>query len=265
MLEVTILASGSAGNSALVRCGGTRILIDAGLSARQLTGRFTACGLTLEALDGILLTHEHGDHTASLRTLCARHEIPIYANRLTAAALAAGPLSEHRNWRYFEGGAQFTIGALTIEAFQVPHDAADPVGFLVRNFAATFGLVTDLGCATKLVIERLREVDALLIETNHDEELLQKDTRRPWSVKQRILSRHGHLSNAAAAEVVAEAASARLKRVVLGHLSRDCNAPDLAARAMSARLAARGRADIAVACASQDAVSPSFVVESGAA
>ncbi len=129
MLEVTILASGSAGNSALVRCGGTSILLDAGLSARKLTERLGACGIAPEALDGVVLTHEHGDHTAALRVLCAKREIPIYANRLTAAALEAGSLEGHRNWRFFANGTAFTVGQLTIEAFSVPHDAADPVGF----------------------------------------------------------------------------------------------------------------------------------------
>ncbi len=262
MLEVTILASGSAGNSALVRCGGTRVLIDAGLSAKRLGERLAACGVAFDCLDGVLLTHEHGDHTASLRVLCARADVPIYANRLTSAALVASSLCEHRNWRFFNGGAEFSIGELTVEAFQVPHDAADPVGFLIRNSSATFGLLTDIGYATKLVLERLREVDALLIETNHDEELLQKDVKRPWSVKQRILSRHGHLSNHAAAEVVVAAAPERLRRVVLGHLSRDCNSPELATRAVTGALAQVGRSDVAVHCANQESISPVFNVGS---
>lgn len=265
MLEVTILASGSAGNSALVRCGGTSILLDAGLSARRLTERLSACGVAPEALDGVVLTHEHGDHTAALRVLCAKREIPVYANRMTAAALEAGPMDGFRNWRFFASGATFSIGALTIEAFSVPHDAADPVGFLVRNASATFGLLTDLGHATQLVIERMREADALFIETNYDDDLLQRDTKRPWSVKQRISSRHGHLSNRAAAEVVAQLAEGRLSRVLLGHLSRDCNSEPLATDAIAGPLARAGRADVPVHCATQDAVSPCFTVASRAA
>lgn len=265
MLEVTILASGSAGNSALVRSGGTSILLDAGLSAKQLGARLEACGVRPESLDAIVLTHEHGDHTAALRVLCGRHEIPVYANRMTAAALEAGPMRAHRNWRFFGNGAPFSIGALTLEAFSVPHDAADPVGFLVRNSAATFALLTDLGHATQLVIERAREADALLIESNYDEELLQRDTRRPWAVKQRITSRHGHLSNRAAAGVVAEiAAAGRLATVLLGHLSRDCNSAELAVAAVSAPLREVSRSEVPVHCAAQDAVSPCFRVGSGA-
>lgn len=256
MLEVTILASGSAGNSALVRSGGTRILLDAGLSARRLQERLAACGASADSLDAVVLTHEHGDHTQALKVLCAKRDIPIYANRMTAAALEAGAMAGCKSWRFFGSGAAFTVGTLTIEAFSVPHDAADPVGFLVRNSTATFGLLTDLGHATALVIDRMREADALLIETNYDDDLLQRDMRRPWSVKQRISSRHGHLSNAAAAEVVASLAQGRLSTVLLGHLSRDCNTAELAVAAVRAPLDRAGRTDVPVHCAGQETVSP---------
>jgi phosphoribosyl 1,2-cyclic phosphodiesterase len=265
MLEVTILASGSAGNSALVRCGGTSILLDAGLSAKRLAERLTSCGIVPEALDAIVLTHEHGDHTSALRVLCAKREIPIYANRMTAAALEAGSMDGFRNWRFFASGMAFSIGTLTLEAFSVPHDAADPVGFLVRNSSATFGLLTDLGHATQLAIERMREADALFIETNYDDDLLQRDTKRPWSVKQRISSRHGHLSNRAASEVIAQLVDGRLSRVLIGHLSRDCNSESLATAAVAEPLARAGRGNVPVHCAAQDAVSPCFQVESRAA
>jgi phosphoribosyl 1,2-cyclic phosphodiesterase len=262
MLEITILASGSAGNSALVRCGSTSILLDAGLSARKLCDRLAACGMSPDSLDGVVLTHEHGDHTAALRVLCAKREIPVYANRLTAAALEAGSMPGHRNWRFFANGTTFTLGELTIEAFSVPHDAADPVGFLIRDGGATFGLLTDLGHATQLVLERMREADALFIETNYDEDLLQRDTRRPWSVKQRISSRHGHLSNRAAADVIAELAEGRLSALLLGHLSRDCNSEALAVGAVTVPLQQAGRHEVTVYCAGQDSVSPAFHVGS---
>jgi phosphoribosyl 1,2-cyclic phosphodiesterase len=265
MLEVTILASGSAGNSALVRGGGTTILLDAGLSARRLGKRLAACGVAPESLDGIVLTHEHGDHTAALRVLCAKREIPVYANRMTAAALEAGAMAGHRNWRFFANGAAFAVGGLTVEAFSVPHDAVDPVGFLIRNATTTFGLLTDLGHATQLVIERLREADALFIETNYDDDLLQRDTRRPWSVKQRISSRHGHLSNRDAAGVVAELAAGRLATVLLGHLSRDCNSAELAVAAIRDPLERIGRREVPVYCAEQETVSPAFAIGSAAA
>lgn len=260
MLEVTVLASGSSGNSALVRCGETSILLDAGLSAKQLCTRLDACGADADRLDAIVLTHEHSDHTASLRVLCAKRRIPIFATRMTAAALEAGWSVEYGHWRVFASGSSFAIGNLAIEAFSVPHDAADPVGFLVRSSGGTFGLLTDLGHATQMVIERMREADALLIETNYDEELLQLDTRRPWSVKQRIASRHGHLSNSAAADVVAALAEGRLRRVVGGHLSRECNATDRALAALRAPLDRVGRPDVPVHCVAQGEAGFSFAV-----
>lgn len=260
MLEVTILASGSSGNAALVRCGQTYILIDAGLSARQLTLRLEAAGVAADALAGIVLTHEHGDHTSALRVFAARRDLPVYANRMTAAALEANGKITSARWRFFANGTAFSIGELTLEPFQVPHDAADPVGFVIRNGNASFGILTDLGYATSAVVDRLRDVQALFIETNYDEDLLQRDTRRPWSVKQRIQSRHGHLSNSAAAAIAGEFSEGPLNRVVVGHLSRDCNHPDLATSCMSAHLSQCGRSDIEVLCAMQDCASPAFIV-----
>lgn len=258
MLEVTILASGSAGNAALVRSEDTVLLVDAGLSGKQLCLRLEACGLTPDSLSGVLLTHEHGDHTSSLRVMLSRHRLPVYCNALTAHALREGSLGQHQEWRLFQNGADFTIGNIEVKAFSVPHDAADPVGFRLSSREASFGVLTDLGYATQLVFEMLRDVGGLLIETNHDEDLLQKDLKRPWSVKQRILSRHGHLSNAAAARVLAELESDRLQTVILGHLSRDCNTPELAVQSVRENLNQVGRGGVTVHCAGQEACSPRF-------
>ncbi len=253
MLEITILASGSAGNSALIRSGTTTLLVDAGLSARRLRERLAACHVTPESLDGIVLTHEHGDHTGALKVLCAKADIPIYANRMTATAL--GHLATHKNWRFF-ANAPFQLGDVTIESFPVPHDAVEPVGFLLHHSDASFGLVTDLGHATPAIRDRLRYVDALFIETNYDDDLLTRDERRPWSIKQRITSQHGHLSNQAAADIVAEVVTDRLKRILIGHLSRDCNTPDLATAAIAASLKTKDRPDITIHCSVQETVSP---------
>lgn len=272
MFTLTVLGSGSAGNAALVTTDRCRLLLDGGLSARQLVTRLGTLGLQPDALDGILLTHEHGDHAGGLEVLCRRWpEVPLFCTRLTGDALrhAAGPesaLARHAHWRYFGGGKEFTVGDLTVASFPVPHDAAEPVGFVLHQGAtAALGFLTDLGHATKLVIERVREATTLLLEANHDEALLAADTKRPWSVKQRITSRHGHLSNAAAAEVVArllEAGGGRLRRTVLGHLSRDCNRPDLAIAAVRAR--AEG-AELECVCAAQGEVGPAFTIEEVAA
>ena len=146
-----------------------------------------------------------------------------------------------------------------IDWSSVPHDAVEPVGFVFHHGEGALGVLTDLGCTTKLALERVRQVDTLLIETNHDEKLLQNDLHRPWSVKQRIMSRHGHLSNAAAATVLVELLEFRLEQAVLGHLSRDCNSPELALGEVRQRVKALG-GTLEVHCATQREVSPRLAV-----
>lgn len=257
MFEIITLGSGSAGNAALIRSQSTSFLVDAGLSAKQLGMRLQACGITVEELSGILLTHEHSDHTSALKVLLAKHDLPVYCNTMTGRALQEGGLA-CKNWRYFQTGADFSLGDFTVRAFSVPHDAVDPVGFRISSAGACLGVLTDLGHATRMVFDALRGVRAMLIETNYDVDMLQRDMRRPWSVKQRIQSRHGHLSNLAAANVLAEL-DAPLQHVILGHLSRDCNSPETALACVAQRLAADGRS-VGLHCAGQDASSPAFSV-----
>jgi phosphoribosyl 1,2-cyclic phosphodiesterase len=164
----------------------------------------------------------------------------------------------HRNWRIFGTGSEFSICDVTVQTFPVPHDAVDPLGFAFYAGSSGLGFITDLGYATKMLIERLREVQTLVIETNHDEKLLQNDSHRPWPVKQRIQSRHGHLSNTAAVTVIEELLPGKIERIVLGHLSRDCNRPELALSTVRASLAKCGRTDIEVHCATQSEISPRF-------
>ena len=254
-----MLGSGSAGNSALVATVHCKILIDGGLSARQIVLRLEQCGVTPEQLDGALLTHEHGDHVCGLDVLCRKFDIPIYANSQTAEAIRYdGGLDRHRNWRIFRTGAEFKICDITVQTFPVPHDAVDPVGFAFYAGKSGLGFITDLGYATKMIVERLRQVHTLVIETNHDEKLLQNDTHRPWPVKQRIQSRHGHLSNNAAATVIEELLPGKIDRVVLGHLSRDCNKPELALQTVREALNKCGKIEIELFCATQSEISPRF-------
>ena len=254
-----MLGSGSAGNSALVATDHCKILVDGGLSARQVVLRLEQCGVAPEQLDGVLLTHEHGDHVCGLEVLCYKFDLPIYCNRLTAEALRSSGFSERcRNWRLFTTGAEFSFYDITVQTFPVPHDAVDPIGFAFHAGSGSLGFITDLGYVTKLIVERLREVRTLVIETNHDEKLLQNDTHRPWPVKQRIQSRHGHLSNTAAAGVIEELLPGKIERVVLGHLSRDCNTPALALSTVRAALEKCGRADVEPYCATQFEISPPF-------
>ena len=258
-VKLTILGSGSAGNCAYLETDETRLLIDAGFSGRQIRQRLSAIGRAPEGLHGILITHEHSDHIQGLTALCAKLQLPIYCNRLTKEAMES-QLQAKFDCRIFTTGAPFEIGDVTVDTFSVPHDAYDPVGFLLRTSSGNIGFLTDLGYATKLVIERVRSANVLLLETNHDLKLLQEDTKRPWSIKQRILSRHGHLSNDAAAEVAGEVVSSELRHLYLGHLSRDCNRPELARRVVSERLDKIGARHVCVESTSQDIPCPTLAL-----
>jgi phosphoribosyl 1,2-cyclic phosphodiesterase len=254
-----MLGSGSAGNSALVATDHCKILIDGGLSARQIILRLEQCGVAPEHLDGVLLTHEHGDHVCGLEVFCRKFQLPLYANALTAEAVRCDrALDRHRSWRIFRTGSEFSICDILVQTFPVPHDAVDPVGFVFQAGSSSMGFITDLGFATKMLVERLREVHTLVIETNHDETLLHADPHRPWPVKQRIQSRHGHLSNAAAAGVIEQLLPGKIERIVLGHLSRDCNTPALALSTVRESLAKCGKIDMEVHCATQSEVSARY-------
>ena len=251
-VRLTILGSGSNGNCACLETDQTRVLIDAGFSLRQIRQRLSTIGRDLESLDGVLVTHEHTDHIQGLGLLAQKFGVPVYCNRLTRDALEY-QLKRPLSYRVFETGASFNVGDICVETFPVPHDAQDPVAFLARAGTVTVGFVTDLGHATRLVIERSRAANVLLLESNHDVKLLQECPHRPWSLKQRILSRHGHLSNEAAADAVQEIIGPQLRHLYLGHLSSQCNRPELARDVVQRRLDSLGAAHVALNVASQDA------------
>jgi phosphoribosyl 1,2-cyclic phosphodiesterase len=249
-VQFTILGSGSNGNCAYLETDHARLLIDAGFSGRQIRQRLATIGRAPENLDGILITHEHSDHIQGLLGLAAKIKVPVFCNRLTREAIEA-QLKLSLNCHIFATGASFEIGDVAIDTFSVPHDAYDPVGFLLRTTSGNIGFLTDLGHATKLVLERVRTAKILVLEANHDLRLLQDDPRRPWSLKQRIASRHGHLSNDAAAAAAEQLVSAELSRIYLGHLSRDCNRPELALRAVKDRIEKTGATHVSVLATSQ--------------
>jgi phosphoribosyl 1,2-cyclic phosphodiesterase len=249
-VQLTILGSGSSGNCAFLESGETRLLVDAGLSGRQIRHRLLTIGRAPENLSGILITHEHSDHIQGLIGLAAKLQIPIYCNRLTRDAIER-QLQLKLDFRLFTTGASFEVGDLAVDTFSVPHDAYDPVGFLIQTPGGNIGFLTDLGHATKLVVQRLRSANILLLESNYDLQLLHDDTRRPWSVKQRIVSRHGHLSNGAAAELTEQLVSADLRHLYLGHLSSDCNRPDLARQTVSQSLEKSGATHVRLEVAAQ--------------
>lgn len=234
-VRLTILGSGSSGNCAYVETEETRVLIDAGFSLRQIRERLATIGRTPENLTGILVTHEHWDHIQCLPALSKKLQIPIYGNRPTLDAVQE-QCETRLVCQLFSTGASFEIGDIRVDTFSIPHDAQDPVGYLLRTNSGNIGFLTDLGCTTRLVLERIRPAHALVLEANHDIKMLKDCPTRPWSLKQRILGRQGHLSNEAAADVAEQIMSADLRHLYLGHLSRECNLPDLALSVVSDRL-----------------------------
>ena len=258
-VRLTILGSGSSGNCAYVETDEARILIDAGFSLRQLRQRLATIGRGPENLTGILITHEHSDHVGGLAALNEKLHIPVYCNRLTRDAIEY-QLKIKLDCRVFATGASFEIGDLSVDSFSIPHDAQDPVGFLLRTSAGNIGFLTDLGHATRLVLERVRRANVLVLESNHDVKMLQDCPHRPWSLKQRILGRHGHLSNEAAADAAEQIMSAELRHLYLGHLSRECNHPELAHRVANERLEKIGATHVRLEVTSQKLPCPTLIL-----
>jgi phosphoribosyl 1,2-cyclic phosphodiesterase len=258
-VSLTILGSGSAGNCAYVETDDARILVDAGFSLRQIRKRLAAIGRAPENLSAILITHEHSDHVQGLAALTAKLNIPIYCNRPTQEAIQY-QLGLAGQWRVFSTGSGFEVGDVLVETFSVPHDAQEPVGFLLRTPSANIGFLTDLGHVNRMVLERVRPAHVLVLEANHDVKMVQDCPHRPWSLKQRILGRHGHLSNEGAADTVEQLMSADFRRLYLGHLSRECNRPELAHRVMQERLQKIGAAHVHLELASQAQPSPTLTL-----
>lgn len=234
----------------MVECGGLRLMIDAGLSAKQLSLRMLKVGIDPASLDGILLTHEHGDHTRGLKIFLKQYPVPVFTTPSTARVVREAGI-EGGAWKYFEAGQVFGIGGVSIETFAIQHDAVDPVGFVVGHADKRLGFLSDAGFVTRGMTERLRGLQGLFVEANYDDALLEADTKRPWSIKQRISSRHGHLSNAQVTELIREIAHPDLNRVVLGHLSSDCNTPEIVLGTLTACLAELGHGHVGLHCACQ--------------
>jgi phosphoribosyl 1,2-cyclic phosphodiesterase len=234
-----VLASGSSGNAALVASGRTRILLDAGLSARELARRLATIGETIGSIDAILVTHEHSDHVAGLPVL-ARHKdcrAVIWMSRLTAPTIDWGEHAPER-LECFQAGAAFQVGDIAVESFSVPHDATDPVGFCFEAEGVRIGVATDLGYVPESVRFHLRRTDLLLLESNHDLDML-KVGPYPWSVKQRVMSRVGHLSNLGMSQFLADGLDRSTAHLVLGHLSERNNHPEIVRMTANEALAAR--------------------------
>jgi len=237
MVRVTVLASGSRGNSAVVASSSTRILVDAGLSCREILKRMQRVDEDPELLSAIVITHEHNDHIGGLAVLARKLKVPVYMTGPThnawfrlikhEAKRAGEQARDLERRQFFEAGRSFQIGDIGIMPFTIPHDAVDPVGFTFKVEGVKIGLVTDLGYITANVKEHIRSCDVLMIESNHDLEML-KIGPYPWSVKQRVLSRTGHLSNDALAEFFSRDYDGGAEFLILAHLSEQNNHPEIA-------------------------------------
>ena len=238
-MRISILASGSTGNATLLETDRTTLLIDAGIGRRELLRRFEALGRRQpDRIDAVLITHEHSDHSSAVAQLARHWKCPAYLSELTHREIVEMYTEDPEKpakkatidrFEHIRPGEEFQIGDIEIDPFSIPHDAVDPVGYAFRTKGTKVAIVTDLGYLPELVKQHLRAADLLILESNHDLEML-KVGPYPWHVKQRVMSRTGHLSNAVVSEFLADAEvfDGRARHLVLAHLSEQNNHPELA-------------------------------------
>ena len=251
-MKIQILGSGSKGNSILFDDGNSRVLVDVGFSCRNLTERLAKIGVEPDSIDAIVVTHEHSDHVRGLHLWVKKHGTKVFATRGTMEAVEE--ISE-KSVEFVEiaSGKVVEVGGFKVLPFNLSHDANDPVGLLVKSNGTKIGVATDLGCATALVRERLKGVDALVLEFNHDINMLM-DGPYPWHLKDRIRKNRGHLSNEQAAKLLGDIYHDGMECVALAHMSETNNAPDLAVCAAGEII--KGKTKIVVA--EQDCPAPAI-------
>ena len=253
-MKLTVLGSGSTGNAVLIVAGETRVLVDAGLSAKELARRLALVGEDIHRLDGVLVTHEHGDHVGGLRVLLRSVDCPVYISATTCDAY----ISERTNLandeprkraaalsnrvEQIESSKDFRIGEIDFHPFTIPHDAVDNFGFTATHQGVRIATLMDFGHITTLISQQLRGCAAILMESNHSRDMLKACDAYPWELKQRILSRLGHLSNEDVAEWLRDGFDGCARHIVLAHLSQRANNPYLAK--ISAEVALQERAPL---------------------
>ena len=237
-MQLCVLGSGSSGNCTYVGTANTHLLLDLGFGARSIRRRFEEASLALDKVQALILTHGHSDHVAGAAAFANEFGIPVFMNRGTREEVPR--LRELERWECFEAGHSFSIGDIHIHPFDVNHDAAQPVAFRFTSGGVSGAAVTDLGELSAPVMEQLRGCDWLILESNHDEEML-KVGGYPWFLKQRLLGKKGHLSNQALSHFLAEDFDGSATHLFLAHLSRTNNLPQLAAGAASMALQKRAK------------------------
>ena len=253
-MRVVSLASGSKGNAYVVEQDGVALLVDCGLSCRELGRRLGAAGLSPDAVSAVVFTHSHDDHIKGLPVFHRNFpEAELFANLMTAESIAALVGMDEGAFACFENGQPFEVGPFSVSPFSIPHDTSDPVGYLISSGGTTYFHGTDIGTPLDSVGVKLAAADVATLESNHDPVML-RTSGRPPSLIQRIAGPRGHLSNDQACDLVRRFASPRLKRLALAHLSQDCNTPQFAEGAMRETLVELKRTDMELKILSQDVV-----------
>lgn len=240
-MDICVISSGSSGNATYVRSADTAVLIDAGISLKELTRRLASSGLGVRDIDAVIVSHGHNDHVRGVPVVCRRLGVPVYANRATLAEAGLAASAGGAGTVDFITGEEFELGDLRIRPFPVPHDAAEPVGFVISDRGARVCLATDLGSITMEVVRAFTGCDAVVLESNHDEAMLFEGPY-PEFLKRRVAGPNGHLSNGDAAGLLEEIAHGGLRHLVMAHLSRTNNTPGLSLDAAERALGARGGA-----------------------
>ncbi len=236
MLKFCSLYSGSSGNCLFVSTNNTKVLIDCGTSCKKICEGLASIDSSIEDIDAILVTHEHSDHIQSLGMVSKKFDIPVYANLETWNAMEKQKEKiSNENIKLFENDKDFLLNDLTIHPFSTPHDAANPCGFSIHNGKKRLSIATDLGYMDNKIFEELQSSSFVLLESNYEPELLDA-SRYPFHLKQRIKGPNGHLSNETAGKTIAELMKKDLKEVILGHLSKENNFPELAYKTVAEEL-----------------------------
>ena len=256
MVRISALGGGSKGNSLVLSCENESIIVDIGFSKKETCCRLQALGINAGEIKAALLTHEHNDHSKGCRVFCNEFDIPLCTTSLTADYLRKKGNLPLRVLE-FEPGQAFSIAGFEIEPFAVQHDAVNPVGFVIRRCGLKIGIATDLGDINKLVMQRLKECDALVLESNYDAQML-RDSDRQLYLKRRILGRQGHLDNKIACAALEELLAPRTKLLLLTHLSSECNSRDIVQPLFERRLEELGRLDVTFGIIEQERPLGSF-------